>query len=383
MKPADTGHTVTWAQQLSSSDRSAWEAFVHRHRHATFAHLPGLSEAFTNAYGLPAITLGAFRTGNEGNRRAGMTATEQPKLVGLLPMVRVRPLPFGSELVSMPFLDTGGVLAQDRKAGETLVNEALRICTAEKIQRLEFRQAHDQWPRSGTAPIHAAEKDGYNINVQRWKVRMVLELPDSADTLMAGFKAKLRSQIRKPLRDGLIVKTGRLELLDHFYEIFCLNMRDLGSPVHSKAFFQAILESLPASAHILIAYLEETPLAAGFVVGFGEWLYNPWASAHKAYKKLNANMLLYWHMLEFGCRRGFKYFDFGRSTPDEGTYKFKAQWGAVAQPLAWSVFSRRALPADGPVGEKGKYALAINCWKKFPLGLTRFLGPKIRKHISL
>jgi hypothetical protein len=42
-----------------------------------------------------------------------------------------------------------------------------------------------------------------------------------------------------------------------------------------------------------------------------------------------------WSMLEGAAARGCTTFDFGRSTPNEGTYKFKEQWGASPVPLYW------------------------------------------------
>ena len=74
------------------------------------------------------------------------------------------------------------------------------------------------------------------------KVRMVMELPESSDELMNSFKSKLRSQIRKPIKEGVETRIGQTELLDDFYHVFAINMKDLGSPVHSKRLFHNILK---------------------------------------------------------------------------------------------------------------------------------------------
>jgi hypothetical protein len=57
-------------------------------------------------------------------------------------------------------------------------------------------------------------------------------------------------------------------------------------------------------------------------------------------------MLLYWTKLEYACDNGNKTFDFGRSTPGEGTYRFKPQWGAKPQPLHWQYISLNDQPID-------------------------------------
>ena len=94
-------------------------------------------------------------------------------------------------------------------------------------------------------------------------------------------------------------------------------------------------------------------------------------------------MLLYWTMLEYACGNGFSYFDFGRSSPGEGTYKFKEQWGAEPNPLYWHYISLDGQPTDEKTDEKSKFEKAIQYWQKLPVSITKVLGPMIRKHIGL
>jgi hypothetical protein len=92
-------------------------------------------------------------------------------------------------------------------------------------------------------------------------------------------------------------------------------------------------------------------------------------------------MLLYWHALEFACDRGFREFDFGRSTPHEGTYRFKEQWGAKPYPLNWYYWlpNGREMPQVNP--KNPKYRTAIAVWQRLPLSVTRLIGPGIVKYI--
>jgi FemAB-related protein (PEP-CTERM system-associated) len=211
---------------------------------------------------------------------------------------------------------------------------------------------------------------------------MLLELPESSEALMGSFKSKLRSQIRKPEKEGLAGKVGGLELLDDFYKVFSINMRDLGSPVHSKRFIKSVLEAFPEESRICLVYKEQQPVACSIILGFNGTVYNPWASSLRKYSKLSPNMLLYWTMLQYACDGGYKYFDFGRSSIEESTYKFKEQWGAKPQLLYWYYISLNSLPFKIDT-EKSKFDLAIRIWQKLPVLLTLVLGPPIRKNIGL
>jgi CelD/BcsL family acetyltransferase involved in cellulose biosynthesis len=95
--------------------------------------------------------------------------------------------------------------------------------------------------------------------------------------------------------------------------------------------------------------------------------------------------MLYWSLLQHVCDLGCTEFDFGRSTYDEGTYKFKRQWGAEPVPLAWSNLAQsNTLENNEPDDSISKIRSLVEVtWSKLPLGFTTMLGPKIRKHISL
>lgn len=94
-------------------------------------------------------------------------------------------------------------------------------------------------------------------------------------------------------------------------------------------------------------------------------------------------MLLYWAMLEYGCQQGYKRFDFGRSTVGEGTYRFKEQWGARPEPLFWYRFVHESHARDSLPIEGNNRRRAAEYWKRLPVSVTKVLGPRIRRYISL
>jgi len=123
------------------------------------------------------------------------------------------------------------------------------------------------------------------------------------------------------------------------------------------------------------------PVAAGFLLGFRDTLEIPWASSLRKYNRLAANMLMYWHALKLAIEEGFKRFDFGRSTPGEGTYKFKAQWGAAPLSLNWEYWLSNGGPLPDISPKNGKYQAAIRLWQKLPIPITKAVGPAIVKNI--
>lgn len=306
------------------------------------------------------------------------------RVLGVLPVVHFKHALFGNCLVSMPFLDGGGILADGREAEESLLSEVVGLGRKIGASRIELR--HERLLASCN-DIGALGSDGSRTPLQvatkSNKVRMLLNLPDSSEMLMKSFKSKLRSQITRPLKEGLTSRTGGSELLEDFYKVFLANMRDLGSPVHSPKLMLNVLGEFPECSRIVAVYKANEPVAAALVVGFAKVLRNPWASSLRKYASLSPNMLLYLRVLEYACDNGYRAFDFGRSSAGEGTYKFKEQWGALPAPLYWHYISLDGtLPDPESVG-KERFATATRCWQKLPLVVTRVIGPSVRKHISL
>jgi FemAB-related protein (PEP-CTERM system-associated) len=282
----------------------------------------------------------------------------------------------------MPFFDMGGVLADTSAAEKHLLDHALSLAQDLGARSLELRHTVELASLSGQDGFQT----GFNgkpvqCRKRSHKVRMLLDLPGSSDALMKSFKSKLRSQINRPIKDGLKVKSGGAELVNEFYEVFLENMRDLGSPVHSKIMIQNVLAEFPDQSRIFVVHKDRMPLAAALTIGFKGVVENPWASALRRYGNLSPNMLLYWGMLEHAVQNGFTLFDFGRSTPGEGTFKFKEQWGANPEPLHWHYLNAENF--NGGDIDVGRLSVAAAVWKRLPVRVTKVFGPPIRKYISL
>ena len=213
---------------------------------------------------------------------------------------------------------------------------------------------------------------------------MILALPASADELFDSFKAKLRSQVRKASKNGLEFHAGRSRSdLEKFYAVFSRNMRDLGSPVHSFAWFEAIRSLYGDNILVAVVSMGGKPVGAGILLRAGVRVAVPWASTLREFNRLAPNMLLYWKLLEYATTAGCSEFDFGRSTYNEGTYRFKRQWGAAPVALSWV-----SIAADGEVQKTASTSgaartLAESAWRRLPIPIANFAGPRIRKYIAL
>jgi len=108
----------------------SWDRFVESHPRGTVGHLSAWGTIAREAYGHECIYL---------------IADDGGEIAGVLPLVRISSRLFGRRLVSMPFLDYGGVLADPDRGIETaLVDDALRLTRQRGAHGLGLRQFHPE-----------------------------------------------------------------------------------------------------------------------------------------------------------------------------------------------------------------------------------------------
>ena len=287
--------------------------------------------------------------------------------VGLLPLSFVSSLLFGRFLVSLPYVNSAGVTTDDPDVAAALITNAIELADELDCRFLELR--------------HEAPRSHPSLNGELTsKVHMRLALPATVDALWDGLKSKVRSQIRKGQRQGFMIHWERHELLPDFYHVFSRRMRDLGTPVFPRNLFDSILTYFADDAEICCVHDGTKPVAAALLIHGAVYTEVPSASSLKAYNSANANMLMYWHLLVRAVERGQRVFDFGRTSRDVNTFRFKKQWGAAPEPAVWQYYVRQG-SADALRPDNARYQRLIRIWQRLPVWLTQLIGPWIVRGI--
>jgi hypothetical protein len=151
--------------------------------------------------------------------------------------------------------------------------------------------------------------------------------------------------------------------------------------VYGRELFGEVLRTFPERARLHVVRLGTTPVAAGLTLRSRSRLEIPWASSIRDYNSLCPNHLLYWTAIQHARDSGCEVFDFGRSTPGEGTFKFKEQWGAQPVPLYWEYCLNGPSEVPNTSPDNPKYALLVNAWTRLPLPLANLIGPQIVRAI--
>ena len=302
-----------------------------------------------------------------GHRSGLLAARRGDAIVGVLPLVQFRSLLFGRSIVSMPFLNYGGLLTDDAEAAGALVDHTNQH--GARVRCVACRAA----PRSTAARGPA---------VPAAQARVRRELPATSDDLWTDTDRKVRNQVRKAQKEGLVVRGGRTGAGRRL-------LRGL-RPEHARP-GHAGLSKAPVrrNARAPVAERERVrrPTRTSdrwprrWRSGSADSSIVPWASSLREFRHLCPNMLLYWAMLERAIAMGLTAFDFGRSSPRGGTHQFKLQWGASESPLFWEYphLAGGELPDHGPTNPRFQAAVAV--WKRCPLWFTNTVGPHVVRSI--
>lgn len=340
--------------EVASDERNAAEldAFVEAHPAGTIYHRSAWRALIRRLFGHEVYCL--------------YVRDQAGSISGLLPVVRLKSRLFGNYMVSMPYVNRGGVIGKTPVVEEALMCAAAQLAQRKGCSHVEFR---DTFPR------------GPEWSLRTDKVSMVLPLPQNPQALWKAIGGKCRAQVKRPLRENARVLHGGVELLSDFYAVFARNMRDLGTPVYPCRFFASVCEAMWDAAAFTVVRLGKRPVAAGLQLRDRQRMEVPWASSLRETNGIGTNMLLYWSMLERSVNLGCEEFDFGRSSVGSGTWRFKKQWGAEEHQLYWHYWLAPGKPVPSLNPSNPRYALAIRLWRHLPLAVANLIGPHIVKSL--
>ena len=330
-----------------SHDPSRWDSYVASMPEASSHHRWGWRYAIEETFGHKAYYL---------------SAVDNDHIKGILPLVHIKSRFFGNSLVSLPFFSYGGVLASTSCAATSLIDAAERLAVDVGAQHIEMRQGN----KFSTTWTDRAPK-----------VTMEVELPGTVQELSDRLSSKMRKRIRFARKNGIEPRWGGPEALTDFYPVFATNMRNLGTPVYPRSWFENICRKFPDGIRILTLVEHARPIASAFVSIFRETVELPWAATLPESRDKFSPLLMYWTLLEWSLENGYKRVDLGRCTPGGGNHDFKKRWVCQEKPLHWYYWLASGATVPGLRPDNPRYRMATHIWKHLPLTVANLLGPRI------
>jgi FemAB-related protein (PEP-CTERM system-associated) len=291
------------------------------------------------------------------------------EITAILPFHLVHSPLFGRALVSSGFAVGGGILSSSATATRKLAAAICNLAERWSCPTVELR--------GGSLP------GGDWIEKRNAHANFLKSLQADDESELLAIPRKQRAEVRKGLENGLTVETGRGQRdLDWHYAIYAESVRNLGTPVFPKSLMASVIEAFGDEADISTVLHDGRPVASVLSLYHNSTVMPYWGGGVWDARRLRANDVMYYALMNHARRRGCTHFDFGRSKTNSGAYHFKKNWGFDPEPMAYAVHTANGQEPRDVNPNSPKYKAQIALWQKLPLSVANRLGPWIAKGLG-
>lgn len=336
---------------LDTSAIAAWNKFVTACPEGSFFHRAEWKSVTENSF---------------GHKTYFAYAENNGVIEGVLPLVHIKSRLFDNCLISNGYCMGGGTASINDQARAALDEYAANLFQELQADFYEIRQPqhfHEGWAR-------------------RNDLYATFEKPmeSDEDANLKQIPRKQRAVVRKAIKSDLTETID--DKIDEFYHLYATTVRNLGTPVFAKKYFQNLLTMFGADCDILT--IRSNGQAVSSVLSFyhNDKVMPYYTGAVPEARRMGAADYMYWRLMRHAMDRNCSIFDFGRSKIGTGPYSFKKNWGFEPQEVVHEFLLRDGTEMPNTNPTNPKYRAFIAMWKRLPLPVANFLGPHIVRNIG-
>ena len=299
------------AMTASPVPQREWDAFVAGHVDGGFLQSWRWGQLKSKS-GWRAIRLGV--------RQDGQLAA------GLQVLVRARPLWPGGPRLGLGYVPRGP-LADTSERAEVLVTAAVKVARSLGASFVRVEPP-------GDLAVPALQGNGFRPTSQFVQIprTAIVDLTPSLTEILAGFKPKMRYNIRLATRHGVDISSGRSERnFDAFMRLLRITSRREGFAIHNAAYYRDVLQVFRHdNGNLLVARHDGCELAAIIVIGWGQTAAYAVGASSNTRRNLMAPHVIQWAGMQWARAQGFKRYDlWGMANPRDpmdqmaGVHRFK------------------------------------------------------------
>ncbi len=300
-----------------------------------------------------------------GHKTFFLYAENDGIITGILPLVHIKSLFFGNTLVSIAPCVYGGIVASDEHSYLELDKEACRLAEELGVDCLEMRNRVQKTPERPYKKLYVSFRK---------------ELDADVETNFLAIPRKQRAMVRKGIEAGLtsVIDTT----IDRIYRAYSESVRNLGTPVFSKKYFQTLKDVFADQCEVLTVEHKGQLIASVMSFYFKDEILPYYGGGTELARELKGNDFMYWEVMRRAVEKGIKVFDYGRSKIGTGSYSFKKNWGFTPEPIFYEFYlvKSASMPDINPLNPK--YQFFIAAWKHLPLTVSQWIGPWLSKDLS-
>lgn len=319
-----------------------WREFVHGHSEGSAFQLPEFSMLYANLAGYQPGVLALIN--EDGN------------IIALCAYV-VMEVPGWRGDFSRRCIVTGGPLIhpQHKTVLTLLLTEWKKAIARYKVIYCQIRNMHP--PDSCSQKSFTSNGWEYNVHLD-----IHIDLRCNDDTLWRNMHKMRRGNIKRSIKKGVTVEHAVPDDLGVVADLIKKTYKRINVPKPPRELFLALAPLLGKSVVILVAKLNETPIACRVYLLYNQVMYDWYAGSDENYFSYHPNDLLPWKAMKWGKEHGFEKYDFGGAGQPGKAYgvrDYKQRFGGEL------LHTGRFLLINRPLRYwLGKLAISVNKWKK-------------------
>ncbi|MFX0199989.1 MAG: FemAB family XrtA/PEP-CTERM system-associated protein [Candidatus Hodarchaeota archaeon] len=337
-------------EELKRKDEKLWDDFVAANHNATFFHQIAYKTLVEKCYKYKPIYL---------------IAKDAGEVNGILPLFLVNNIFLGKRLISLPFATVGGVCSNSIMAISILIDRAVELTNSLHCDYLEIRSLK--------------EHKSTNVITKNNYFWFLLQLDLNPLTIWKNIGKTNRRLISKAKKNNLRVILNSKDFKT-FLNIYSQGQRNLGTPIQDYKWLNSLFFDFPDNHSIALVEYNGKVITAIFSRYFKNTVSPVIGYSFEEYRHLNPMRIILWELIEDACRKGYEWFNFGRSVKSSGAYSFKAAWRAKPLQLYYHYYLCKSKKIPDTSQESVKRQLFAKVWKKLPMPVANRLGPPIRKY---
>jgi CelD/BcsL family acetyltransferase involved in cellulose biosynthesis len=331
-----------------------WVRLARSHPRALPFHQPGWIDLLRECYGLRGFALVAL--GADGSARAG------------LPVIEVRDPLRRRRWISLPFTDHCPLLSDSGACDDALLETLTQAALSDGVAGVELRTA----------------LPGAPFSERTAGVLHELELERDHGAVYRHFhKSRVRASIRRGERGGVVVRAAdcQRDLGDVYFRLHLRTRRRLGVPAQPRGFFRLLWPRVIEAGlgFVLLAEAGGATVAGAVFLHWNGHLIYKFAASDERFRSLQPNHAVLWEAIRWGCDRGYRVLDLGRSgLNDSGLRAFKHGWGAEESLLRYATLVGPHRRSDrAPAGAALRPVL-----RRCPLWVCRGVGAALYRYAA-
>ena len=338
---------------IGDNKKDDWERYVNENPYSIAWHSYEWSKVLKKRYEIDFYPLAAI---------------DGSKIVGVLPLYKVKTFFGKMNLISVPFTVAGGILSDSESISMALLKKAIDIYEEQQCNSITLKQYKIR--------INGDLKTDENYYNRE------LELSDNIDLLWSRISSFNQQKIKESQKKATDLDHPSKDI-DSFYKLLFKHSHKKGLPcpcVDKKC----IKELIDYNIYSIALLREGNLVVAGTLIKkFNNAISFPFTCINdQSEQNLLYAYNLYWRLLIKHSAEGIKIFHSGRIPKNNKTEPYRLGWGGKIYNYYYQYYpNKNEVKTENEIKRGRKRDILSSIWRNIPPGISKFMGPYVIRYL--